>query len=72
VRNDSRSRESLRQSGQHRQIRVKLYASKTAHPERSQPEPVFQRSELSLDCRTAPVQVAPPLCFARDERVQTR
>jgi hypothetical protein len=58
--------------GQHRQVSVKLNPRQPTHTKGGEPVPMFQRSELSFDCRTAPVQVAPPFRLTRDERVQPR
>jgi len=68
--NGPRSRESLRQPSQHREVGVKRDPLKTPNPDRSQPVLMLQASKLALGSRAATVEVAPPLRLAWDERVQ--
>jgi len=69
-RNGSRSGESLRQPGEHREVSVKLHTSKPANAEWSKSVPVLQGAELSFHRRATPVQVTPPLRLAWDERME--
>ena len=71
-RNDPRPRERLRQPRQHREVGVKLDTSQSANAERSQPVLMLQSTELALDSAASPIEVAPPLALARDQRVQAR
>jgi hypothetical protein len=71
-RHDPCSRERLREASQHRQISMKLNPSQPANAERGQSEPMLQHPELSFNGRASPVQVAPSLGVARDERLHAR
>jgi hypothetical protein len=48
---------------------MKLNTSQSANAERGQSEPMLEYPELSFDRRTTPVEIAPPLGVARDERL---
>jgi len=69
-RHDSHASECLRQPRQHREVSVKLNASESANAKRCQPVLMLQPAELALDSSTTPVQIAPALRVARDERMK--
>lgn len=48
---------------------MKLDTSQPTNAERGQSEPMLEYAELSFHGRAAPVEIAPPLGVARDERL---
>jgi hypothetical protein len=58
-----------RQPGEHREVHVKRDPFKSAHVENGGPVVVLQVAELPLNGGTPPVEVAPTLRLAGDERV---
>jgi hypothetical protein len=65
----SRSAERLRQPGEHHKVGVKGYTLQLTDAKRRQSELMLQAAKLSFNGCAATVKIAPPLCFARDERV---
>src|SRR5207245_6884158 len=71
-RNRPRAAESEREPSEHHEVSVESDALQSADPKRSQSVLMLQPPELALDGSTTPVEVAPALRLARDQRVESR
>ena len=69
-RSRSHSTERLREPGEHHEVSVELDSFKPSNAERREPIFLFEPAELALASGASPVEVAPPLRLARDQRVQ--